>query len=143
MKNLKDLQEAYNGLVIKNNQVVATNTNLTTLINNFTKKVNAFEGVDEERANACEQVKQGHHSLNQVFGAHTVYKNRIAKLTEQLQLAQSSSVIYTSHTRLSPKHPNPKKFSGNRDKLEAWIIQVNTKMTKNADYFVFAGQNTS
>ena len=44
--------------------------------------------------------------------------------------------------RLSSKHPDPEKFSGDRDKLEAWIIQVNTKITRNANHFVFAGQDT-
>ena len=108
----------------------------------LTDRVNALESVDAELANARKQVKESHDSLNQAFGAHTVYKNQIAELTEQLQLAQSSSVTHTSHTRLLPKHPDPEKFSGDRDKLEAWIIQVNTNMTRNADHFVFAGQDT-
>ena len=137
LENLKALQQAHFELVTMNTTLVATN-------NNLMEKINAFEGVDEELANAREQVKEGHDSLNQAFGAYTVYKDQIAELTEQLQLAQSSFVTHTSHTtRLSPKHPDSKKFSGDRDKLEAWIIQVNTKMTRNADHFVFAGQDTS
>ena len=75
LKNLKDLQRAYNRLVIKKNEVVATNTNLTTSINNLTKKVNTFEGVDKKLANACKQVEKSHDSLNQAFEAHTVYKD--------------------------------------------------------------------
>ena len=135
LENLKALQQAHFELVTTNTTLVATN-------NNLIEKINAFEGVDEELANAREQIKEGHDSLNQVFGAHTVYKDRIAELTEQLQLAQSSPVT-TSPTRLSSKHPDPEKFSGDRDKLKAWIIQVNTKMTRNADHFVFAGQDTT
>ena len=109
LENLKALQQAYNKL----------NATNATLI----EKVHAFEGVDKELANAHEQIKKGHDSLNQAFGAYTVYKDWIAELTKQLQLAQLNFVTHTSHTtRLSPKHPDPEKFSGDWDKLEAWII---------------------
>ena len=61
LDNLKALQKAY--------------VKLTATNNNLTEKVNALEGVDEELANAREQVKESHDSLNQAFGAHTVYKD--------------------------------------------------------------------
>ena len=139
LKNLKDLQEAYNDLVTKNNEVVATNATLIV-------KINALEGVDKEIANACESATAAHNALNQAVGAQTVYKDQNAKLTRQLQLAQSSNsnlIAPVPQARLSPKHPNPEKFSGDRDKLKAWIIQINTKMTRNANHFVFASQDTT
>ena len=148
LKNLKDLQEAYNKLVVKNNEVVTTNTNLTTLINNLTEKVNAFKDVDEELANAREQVIEGHDSLNQTFGAHTVYKDQIAELTEQLQLAQllNSNLVTTSvvpvQARPSPNHPDPDKFNGDKTKLEAFVTQLCIKLQQNAHHFICPGQNT-
>lgn len=122
LENLKALQQAYSDLTTSN----------TTL----TERINALEGVDEELARARESAAAGHDTLNQALGANTVYKDRITELTEQLHLAQSNSVTNAGHTRLSPKHPNP-------EKLEAWIMQINTKMTRNADHFVFPGQDTT
>ena len=100
LKNLKDLQKSYNKLVTKNNGLVVMNTNLTTSNNNLMEKINALEGADKELASACESVAASKDALNQAFGAHTVYKNQIAKLIKQLQLSQSNSVTHTSHTRL-------------------------------------------
>ena len=111
LKNLKNMQETYNKLATKNNRLVAMNTNLTTSINSLTDKVNALESVVNELASACESVAASKDALNQAVGAHAVYKDRIANLIEQLQLAQSNSITHTSHTRLSPKHPNLEKFN--------------------------------
>ena len=111
----------------------------------LTEKVNALEGVDEELANAREQVKEGHDALNQALGAHTVYKDQNAKLTRQLQLAQSSNsnlVAPVPQARPSPNHPNPDKFNGDKTKLEAFITQLRIKLQQNADYFMRPGQNT-
>ena len=77
LENLKALQQAHFKLVTTNTTLVATN-------NNLMEKINTFEGVDKKLANAREQVKEGHDLLDQAFGTHTVYKDRIAKLTEQL-----------------------------------------------------------
>ena len=110
LENLKALQKAY--------------AELTALNATLTERVNLLEGVDKELATARESVAASKDSLNQALGAHTVYKDRIAELTEQLQLAQSSNLYLAAaapvpQARLSPKHPDPEKFSGDRDKLEA------------------------
>ena len=47
----------------------------------------------------------------------------------------------TPATKLSPKHPDPEIFEGDKDKLEIWIMQMNAKMQRNADHFVFEGQD--
>ena len=140
LKNLKDLQKAYNGLVTKNNEVVATNTVLT-------EKINALEGVDEEIAGARESAATAHNELNQALGAQTVYKNQNAKLTRQLQLAQSLNLnlavpVAFVQARPSPNHPDPDKFNGDKTKLEAFVTQLRIKLQQNADHFICPGQNT-
>ncbi|MCJ1427889.1 hypothetical protein MMC29_005795 [Sticta canariensis] len=118
------------------------NTELTATNSTFTERIHALKGVDEEFISARESATASHDALNQALGGHMVYKDQIAELTEQLRIATSNPAA-TSHTKLSSKHPDPEKFSGDCDKLDAWIIQINTKMSRNADHFVFAGQNTS
>ena len=113
----------------------------------LTEKVNAFKGVDKELANACKLVKDGHDSLSQAIGAHNLYKNQNAKLTRQLQLAQSlnlnlAALVAPVQARPSPNHPDPDKFNGDKTKLEAFVTQLCIKLQKNTDHFVCPGQNT-
>ena len=116
---------------------------------NLTKRVNALKSVDKELASACESAAAAHNALNQALGAQTVYKDQNAKLTKQLQVAQSwnlnlaaASVTPVPQARPSPNHPDPDKFNGDKTKLEAFTTQLRIKLQQNADHFVHPGQNT-
>ena len=138
LENLKALQESYT-------ELIALNTTLTTTNAELAETVNALEGVDQELANACELVKEGHDSLNQALGAHNLYKDQNTELTRQLQLAQSLNsnlVTPVPQARPSPNHPDLDKFNGDKTKLEAFVTQLRIKLQQNADYLVRSGQNT-
>ena len=130
LENLKALQESY--------------VELTALNATLTERVNLLEGVDKELATARESVAASKDSLNQALGAYTVYKDQIVELTEQLQLAQSlnSNLIAPVQARLSPNHPDPDKFNGDKIELEAFVTQLRIKLQQNADHFVRPRQNT-
>lgn len=132
LKNLKALQQAFSDLTTTNNALTAKNTTLQT-------RVNDLENTNDQIISARAAATANHDALNQALGGITVYKDRIAELTEQLRLAQSNPAPTPTHT---PNHPDPEKFSGDRTEFETWVIQVNVKMTRNADHFVFAGQDT-
>ncbi|MCJ1467199.1 hypothetical protein MMC07_005822 [Pseudocyphellaria aurata] len=133
LKNLKILQQSCLDLTKRN----------ATLI----ERIRALEDADKQVMSARDAVTTGRDELNQALGAETMYKERIAELTErvaelteQLRLSQMNRVVATS--KLSPKLPDPEKFTGDRTKLAAWIFQIRIKMTRNSDHFVFPGQDT-
>ena len=133
LENLKALQKSY--------------TELTALNTILTEGVYLLKGVDEELATACESVAASKNFLNQAFRAYTVYKDWIAELTEQLQLAQVLNLnlaapVAPIQARPSPNHSDPDKFNRDKTKLEAFVTQLCIKLQRNADYFVRPRQNT-
>ena len=98
-------------------------------------RVDALEGVDEQRANVLNQY---HQSL----GAQQVYRQQVQDLTEQLRLAQFTESSSTPRTFRSPKHPDPEKFNGDKTKLEAFLTNLHLKLQRNEDHFVQEGQDT-
>ncbi|MCJ1461409.1 hypothetical protein MMC07_000006 [Pseudocyphellaria aurata] len=97
--------------------------NLTTLQKAYVELNNrcqALEGADEQLANARDALGQSRDALNQAVGGQNVFKSQVAELTEQLRLAQLSSAatVATPSQKLSPKHPDPDKFTGDHKPSE-------------------------
>ena len=86
-----------------------TSLNAAALVNSISTRIDFW----------LENLKALQKFYTKLTALNTVYKDWITKLTEQLQI---NLVTYTSSTRLSPKHPDPEKFSGDQAKFEAWII---------------------
>ena len=88
MATQSKFQRVFNKAITSNTALVASISacsdfwleNLKVFVK-LTEKVNALKDVDEELANAREQVKKGHDALNQALGAHTVNKDQNAELT--------------------------------------------------------------
>ena len=53
----------------------------------------------------------------------------------QERLIKSLSNPTTAYSSRSIKHPDPALYSGGRDELEPFIIQLRTKLTLNQDHF--------
>ena len=105
-------------------------------------RVNALEGVDEQRVNALNQY---HQSL----GAQQVYQQQaqdhaeqLRQAQEQLRQAQFTESSLTPRTFRSPKHPDPEKFNGDKTKLEAFLTNLHLKLQRNEDHFTQEGQDT-
>ena len=70
---------------------------------------------------------------NASFAAEiTTLKTVIAEIKD---LSAKQASISSLQTRLSPKHPDPDKFNGNKDDLLQFTTQLKLKLNINADYF--------
>ena len=80
-------------------------------------------------------------SQNASFAAEiSTLKTVIAEIKD-MSAKQQHSILSTSQPRLSPKHPDPDKFSGNKDDLLQFTTQLNLKLNINADHFTVPKSN--
>ena len=120
------MQGVYSDLNTTNTRLVASNAGLD-------KKIQALEGVDKELAKAQASIVATQEALN----------HSLIKQLHLMQQQQNPSFIPTGQTsRLSPNHPDPKKFNDDKTKLEAFITQLCIKLQQNADHYKRLGQNT-
>ena len=62
-------------------------------------------------------------------------------MTEQLCQAHINGTLEIPRVVKSATHPNPKKFNGDKTKLEVFFAQLNLKLQRNIDHFTKEGQN--
>jgi hypothetical protein len=80
-------------------------------------------------------------SQNAAFAAEiSTLKTLIAEIKD-MSAKQQQSAALTSLPHLSPKHPDPDKFSGNKDDLVQFTTQLKLKLNINADHFTATKSN--
>ena len=80
--------------------------------------------------------------MQQSIGENRVYEQNIQNLIEQLRQAHVNGTLGIPRVAKSATHPDPKKFNGDKTKLEAFLTQLNLKLQRNIDYFTRKKQNT-
>ena len=100
-------------------------------------QVDALEGSDVLSAQYHDEIQNLRNERTQLLEEHRQLNQRLS-----ITLTPLSTPLATPVAKLSPKHPDPEIFEGDKDKLEVWIMQMNAKMQRNADHFAFEGQDT-
>ena len=63
-------------------------------------------------------------------------------MTEQLRQVYVNDTLGIPYVAKSATHLDPKKFNGDKTKLEAFLAQLNLKLQHNIDYFIRKRRNT-
>ena len=88
------------------------------------------------------QLVQAQNKVQQSIREKRVYKLNIQNLTEQLRQVHVNGTLGIPRMAKSATHPDPKKFNGDKTKLEAFLAQLNLKLQRNIDHFTRERQNT-
>ena len=118
LENLKALQKSY--------------TELTALTASLTERINVLKGVDIDYVNACQAAADAQTALNQAFNKQICL----------MQIINAIGTTVSTTARPSLNHPDPKKFSEDKTKLESFQTQLRIKLQRNADHYICSGQNT-
>ena len=109
-------------------QILQKNTDLQSW-------VELLESVDKQLAQPQNQAQRS-------IGEKRVYEQNIQNLTEQLHQVHVNGTFRIPRVAKSATHPDPKKFNGDKTKLEAFFTQLNLKLQRNIDHFTRERQNT-